>query len=133
MKEWHFNPYHQHIDEALEKTQTPPHADTEWQVWEVFRQEKRGDHHVHDGSVHAPDAEMALVLAKENFVRRWPCVNLWVAPAACIYATDYEDSDIFFPSTDKTYREAAGYRSFRQKRQRAGAKVVEAEADEGDE
>ena len=116
MREWQFNPYHQRIDEALEQTATPPPADTEWQVWEVFQQDRRGEHHHHVGSVHAPDAEMALVLAKENFVRRGPCVNLWVVPSSAILATAYADADLFRPTSDKTYREAAGYRSFRQKR-----------------
>ena len=49
MKEWRFNPYHQRIDEALEQTQAAPPADTEWQVWEVFQQVKRGEHHQHVG------------------------------------------------------------------------------------
>ncbi len=116
MHEWQFNPYHQRIDEALEQTAAPPPADTEWGVWEVFQQDRRGEHHHHVGSVHAPDAEMALVLAKENFVRRGPCVNLWVVPSSAILATAYEDADLFRPTSDKTYREAAGYRGFRQKR-----------------
>lgn len=116
MREWQFNPYHQRIEEALEQTATPPPADTEWGVWEVFQQDRRGEHHHHVGSVHAPDAEMALVLAKENFVRRGACVNLWVVPSSAILATAYEDADIFQTTSDKNYREAAGYRGFRQKR-----------------
>ena len=116
MKEWEFNPYHQRIDEALETTQTPPPADTEWELWEVFQQVRRGEHHQHVGAVHAPDPEMALVLAKENFVRRGQAVNLWVVPASCIFATSYEDSDIFQQGSDKSYREVWGYRGFRQSR-----------------
>ena len=50
-------------------------------------------------------------------MRRGPCVNLWVVPSAAIFATAYDDADIFQPTSDKTYREAAGYRGFRQKRQ----------------
>jgi ring-1,2-phenylacetyl-CoA epoxidase subunit PaaB len=116
MRQWHFDPYHQRIDEALEATQTPPAADTEWPIWEVFQQARRGEHHQHVGSVHAPNAEMALLLAKENFVRRGPCANLWVAPASAIYATTYDDADLFERTTDKSYRETVGYRGFRQKR-----------------
>ena len=59
--------------------------------------------------MHAPDAEMALVLAKEQYARRQKCVNLWVVPAEAITATDYEDADIFERATDKSYRESWGY------------------------
>ena len=34
--------------------------DSEWPLWEVFVQEKQGAPHEHAGSLHAPDAEMAL-------------------------------------------------------------------------
>jgi ring-1,2-phenylacetyl-CoA epoxidase subunit PaaB len=84
--------------------------DTQWRTWEVFHQTKRGAAHVHVGSVHAPDAEMALLMAKEQFARRQACVNLWVVPTQAIQATAYEDDDIFIHGTDKTYREAFGYK-----------------------
>lgn len=83
--------------------------ETQWKVWEVFHQQARGEPHTHVGSVHAPDAEMALVMAKEQFGRRWACVHLWVVPADQIHGTEYEDSDMFIAATDKSYREAYGY------------------------
>lgn len=117
-KLYHFNPYHQRIDEAMAKT--PPGeaipADTEWPVWEVFQQAKRGEHHVHVGSLHAPDAETALLLAREQYVRRGTAVSLWVAPADAILATRYDDPDFFARTSDKSYRENVGYRAFRQGR-----------------
>jgi len=79
-------------------------------VFAVFRQETKNDPHVHVGDVHAPDAEMALVLAKEQFARRDPCVNLWVARYSDIAATRYEDADMLEPSTDKSYRFGGSYR-----------------------
>lgn len=79
-------------------------------VFAVFRQETKNDPHVHVGDVHAPDAEMALVLAKEQFARRDPCVNLWVARYSDIDATAYEDADMLEPSTDKSYRFGGSYR-----------------------
>lgn len=85
-------------------------ADTQWIAWEVFHQAKRGAAHLHVGSVHAPDAEMALLLAKEQFARRQACVNLWVVPTTAIVATGYEDADMFEHGTDKSYREAFGYK-----------------------
>lgn len=91
-------------------TDTPTH-DTQWPVFEVFHQSARGEAHIHVGSVHAPDAEMALLLAKEQFARRQSCVNLWVVPVEAISATRYEDADIFEHVSDKSYRESWGYKT----------------------
>lgn len=79
-------------------------------IYAVFRQDTKNDFHVHVGDVHAPDAEMALVLAKEQFARRDPCVNLWVVPYTAIGATTYDDADMFEPATDKSYRFGGSYR-----------------------
>lgn len=80
-----------------------------WITWEVFHQKKRGEQHVHVGIVHAPNAELALVLAKESFGRRRQTSNLWVVKSSDIVATDYEDQDIFETTPQKTYREASDY------------------------
>jgi ring-1,2-phenylacetyl-CoA epoxidase subunit PaaB len=53
---------------------------------------------------------MALLLAKEQFARRDPCVNLWVVRYADIAATSYDDADMFAPATDKSYRFGGSYR-----------------------
>jgi ring-1,2-phenylacetyl-CoA epoxidase subunit PaaB len=79
-------------------------------VWAVFLQARRRDPHVYVGDVHAPDAEMALLLAKENYARRDPCVNLWVVPAAEIRETTSEAAEMFEPVTDKSYRFGGSYR-----------------------
>lgn len=86
-------------------------TDSQWKVFEVFHQQARGEPHMHVGSVHAPDAEMALILAKEQYARRQACVNLWVVPAEAITATKYEDDDVFVRGTDKSYRESWGYKT----------------------
>ena len=84
-------------------------ADTQGRVFEVFHQRSRGEAHVHVGAIHAYDADMALVMAKEQFGRHPTCVNLWVVDAEHIHATSYEDADMFAPAFDKSYREAFGY------------------------
>ncbi len=86
-------------------------TDTQWKVFEVFHQQARGEPHVHVGSIHAPDAEMALILAKEQYSRRQACVNLWVVPVEAILPTAYENDDIFERGTDKSYRESWGYKT----------------------
>ena len=81
-----------------------------WNIYEVFHQEKRGAHHEHVGCVHAPNAQLALVFAKEQFARRKKCVNLWVVKSADILAFDLEDEDMFANNAEKTYRDASGFK-----------------------
>jgi len=81
-----------------------------WPTYEVFVQKKRGDQHQHAGIVHAPNGEMALVLAKEQYARRGYCVNLWVVATSDVTATDYLDSDIFDSVPEKTHREPVDYK-----------------------
>jgi ring-1,2-phenylacetyl-CoA epoxidase subunit PaaB len=59
-------------------------SDTQWPRYEVFVQERPGRPHQHAGSVHAPDPEMALLNARDVFVRRPECASLWVAPSATV-------------------------------------------------
>ncbi len=81
-----------------------------FETYEVFEQRKRGTHHIHVGSVHAPSAEMAVVFAKEQYTRRGQCVNLWVVKTADVFVTEYEDSDIFETTANKKYREPDAYK-----------------------
>jgi ring-1,2-phenylacetyl-CoA epoxidase subunit PaaB len=79
--------------------------DTQWESYEVFHQSKRGDAHEHVGAVHAPDAQVALQFARDQFARRLRCVSLWVVRTRDITATDYQDESFFAHSTDKSYRD----------------------------
>lgn len=81
------------------------------ETWEVFHQAKRGKHHAHVGTVHAPDPELAMVYAKEQFGRRQTTTNLWVVRTADIFALSYEDADMFATTPEKIHREAAGYKT----------------------
>ena len=81
-----------------------------WQTYEVFHQEKRGKHHEHVGSVHAPNHELALIFAKEQYARRKKCVNIWVVKTSDIHAFNLEDEDMFVTTPEKIHREAAGYK-----------------------
>lgn len=84
-------------------------SDTQWDVYEVFHQSTRGEPHVHVGSVHASDGQMALLMAREQFARRLTCASLWVVRADHVIATDYQDESFFAQNTDKTYREPRGF------------------------
>lgn len=59
-------------------------TDTQWPRFIVFQQSKTGTPHEYAGSVHASDPEMALLNARDVFVRRPACVSLWLVPAAFI-------------------------------------------------
>ena len=82
----------------------------QWETYEVFHQKKRGDQHMHVGIVHAPNADMALLFAKEQYGRRGLSVNIWVVRTRDVFTTDYDDSDIFETVPEKQYREAGGYK-----------------------
>lgn len=82
----------------------------QWETYEVFHQKKRGDQHLHVGIVHAPNPEMAMLFAKDQFGRRGITANIWVVKTRNVFATEYEDQDIFETTPEKQYREAGGYK-----------------------
>jgi ring-1,2-phenylacetyl-CoA epoxidase subunit PaaB len=77
----------------------------DWPLWEVFVRARRGLSHQHVGSLHAPDAEMALRNARDVYTRRQEGVSIWVVPTAEIAASSPDEKDAFFePAADKPYR-----------------------------
>ena len=60
---------------------------SDWPLWEVFVRAKGGLAHRHVGSVHAPDAELALRHARDTYTRRQEGVSLWVVQSAEIIAS----------------------------------------------
>jgi ring-1,2-phenylacetyl-CoA epoxidase subunit PaaB len=93
-------------------TDEPGHAAArrDWPLWEVFVRPRRGLSHGHVGSLHAPDAEMALQNARDLYTRRGEGVSIWVVPAAAIAASSPDEKDAFFdPAADKVYRHPTFY------------------------
>ena len=83
---------------------------TDWPLWEVFVRSKGGLAHRHVGSVHAPDAELALRHARDTYTRRQEGVSLWVIPSAAIVASDPADAGpLFEPAESKIYRHPSFY------------------------
>jgi ring-1,2-phenylacetyl-CoA epoxidase subunit PaaB len=66
-------------------------AETQWRRFQVFVQAHSGEPHQDAGSVHAPDAEMALLNARDVFARRPECVSMWVIPVEAIYSQTAEE------------------------------------------
>jgi ring-1,2-phenylacetyl-CoA epoxidase subunit PaaB len=82
----------------------------EWPLWEVFVRPRRGLSHSHVGSLHAPDAEVALRNARDVYTRRQEGVSIWVARASDISASSPDEKDSFFdPAADKVYRHPTFY------------------------
>ena len=59
----------------------------EWPLWEVFIRGQHGLEHQHVGSLHAPDAEMAIKNARDVYTRRNEGVSIWVVRSADITAS----------------------------------------------
>ncbi len=79
-------------------------------IWEVFIRSRNGLAHKHAGSLHAPDAEMALQAARDVYTRRGEGLSLWVVPSAAITASDPAERDMLFePAAGKIYRHPTFY------------------------
>jgi len=87
-------------------------------VFEVFRQEKKGQPFTHAGSVVAPDSAFADAWAREQYGRRGESEALWLVPRESIHAVT-EWADEF----DLKYRRVDGYSikaRLKEARDRAG-------------
>ena len=77
----------------------------EWPLWEIFVRSQHGLSHKHVGSLHAPDAEMAINNARDVYTRRNEGVSIWVVLANQIIASSPHDKEeLFEPANTKVYR-----------------------------
>ncbi|MEO0937521.1 MAG: 1,2-phenylacetyl-CoA epoxidase subunit PaaB [Pseudomonadota bacterium] len=77
----------------------------EWPLWEIFIRGQHGLSHRHVGSLHAPDAEMAIRNARDVYTRRKEGVSIWAVPADAIAASSPDDKGALYdPADDKVYR-----------------------------
>ena len=87
-------------------------------IYEVFRQERKGQAFAHAGSVTAPDEAFAEIYAREQYGRRQESVALWLVPRDALHEID-EFPDEF----EMKYRRVDGYSikaRLREARERAG-------------
>jgi ring-1,2-phenylacetyl-CoA epoxidase subunit PaaB len=95
------------------------------EIFEVFRRTGHKDPYEHCGAVTAPDPDMALLMAKECFLRRGEGEHLWVVRRSDINAFSGDPAlDIV---ADKSYRHPSGYRDVMEKRERALKRVRDIE------
>ncbi|MFQ5398775.1 MAG: phenylacetic acid degradation protein [Anaerolineae bacterium] len=69
-------------------------TDTQWPRYEVFKQDRPDQPHRSIGTVHAPDAEMALLNARDVFVRRPICHSMWVVREDAIFSKTAEELEL---------------------------------------
>ena len=62
-------------------------------TFEVFVEPKEGKPFQHEGCAHAPNLEMAYVLAKEAFTRRFTCTSLYVVDTCDVYLSPMTEGD----------------------------------------
>jgi phenylacetate-CoA oxygenase PaaH subunit len=87
-------------------------------IWEVFRQERKGQPFAHAGSVVAPEAEFARAYAHEQYGRRGESVALWVVARDSVL--EVED---FVDELGRNYHRVDGYSlkaKLKEARERAG-------------
>jgi ring-1,2-phenylacetyl-CoA epoxidase subunit PaaB len=63
-------------------------------TFEVFVQPKEGKPFQHEGAVHAPNLEMAYILAKETFTRRFTCSSLYVADTRDVFVSPMTEGNV---------------------------------------
>jgi ring-1,2-phenylacetyl-CoA epoxidase subunit PaaB len=87
-------------------------------IYEVFRQERKGQPFQHAGSIDAPDERFAEIYAREQYGRRQESVALWLVRRDAL--TEIGD----FPDEfEMKYRRVDGYSikaRLREARERAG-------------
>jgi phenylacetate-CoA oxygenase PaaH subunit len=87
-------------------------------IFEVFRQERKGQPFQHAGTVDAPDDRFAEIYAREQYGRRQESSALWLVPRHDVHEI-HEFPDEF----DLKYRRVDGYSikaRLKEARERAG-------------
>ena len=89
-------------------------------IWEVFRQERKGQAFQHAGSIGAPNLEFAEVYAREQYGRRQESTALWLVPREAI-----DEVGDFVDELGRTYHRVDGYplkAKLKEARERAAAR-----------
>ncbi|MFL5946316.1 MAG: phenylacetic acid degradation protein PaaB [Gaiellaceae bacterium] len=73
-------------------------------IYEVFRQERKGQPLQHAGSVEAADRTFADVYAREQYGRRGESTALWVVPREAVH-----EIDDFVDELNRNYHRVDGY------------------------
>lgn len=86
-----------------------------YQEFEVFSRRNEKASMQYQFSLLAPNAEIALVMAQENFMRREPVVDIWVVKATDIRRLSSEEKHSLARLDNKDYRTTKGYGYLKKK------------------
>ena len=87
-------------------------------IYEVFRQERKGQPLQHAGSIAAPDQAFAETYAREQYGRRGESTALWIVPRAAV-----REIHDFVDELERNYHRVDGYSlkaKLKEARERAG-------------
>jgi phenylacetate-CoA oxygenase PaaH subunit len=87
-------------------------------IYEVFRQERKGQPFQHAGSVEAADDHFADVYAREQYGRRGESTALWIVPRSAVM-----EIHEFVDELNRNYHRVDGYplkEKLKEARDRAG-------------
>lgn len=99
----------EHSGDPIEDRPDLTHVDG-YPTFEVFRQRRTGEAFAHVGQVEAPDADTALLVAKEHYSRRETCSALWVVDRRHVHEAAW-DADVLSAGREKNYRRVLGRRA----------------------
>ncbi|MDQ6597168.1 1,2-phenylacetyl-CoA epoxidase subunit PaaB [Bacillus salipaludis] len=88
---------------------------TFYQEFEVFSKRTPSSPFQHQFSLLAPNAEMAMVMAQENFMRRDPVADIWVVNREDIRGMSKEEKLTLQRLDNKDYRTTKGYGYLKKK------------------
>jgi phenylacetate-CoA oxygenase PaaH subunit len=94
-------------------------------IYEVFRQERKGQALQHAGSVEAPNDPFAEWYAREQYGRRGESVALWIVRRAAI-----AEVDEFIDELERNYHRVDGY-SLKEKLKEARERAISVSAGNG--
>jgi phenylacetate-CoA oxygenase PaaH subunit len=91
-------------------------------IYEVFRQERKGQPFQHAGTVTAPNESFAEIYAREQYGRRQESAALWLVPRDAL-----QEIEEFPDEFDLKYRRVDGYSikaRLKEARERAGTEEM---------
>ncbi|PAV28906.1 1,2-phenylacetyl-CoA epoxidase subunit B [Virgibacillus profundi] len=87
-----------------------------YKEYEVFSKRSTKAPIQHQFSLLAPNDELAMMMAQENFMRREDVIDVWVVPRAHIRSMTSEERSTWTKRLDnKSYRTTKGYGYLRKK------------------
>ncbi|SDB90704.1 1,2-phenylacetyl-CoA epoxidase subunit PaaB [Shouchella lonarensis] len=96
-----------------------------YKEYEVFSKRTETSDLTHKFSLVAPNSELALAMAQENFMRREPVADIWVVERKRIRSMNETEKATLKRLDNKDYRNTKGYGYLKQKWRKYEQKVLD--------